>query len=328
MYLRGALVVTAVLAWPGLVSVQTPRLNPMVGLHERVLPVFGITHPAIVTPTRGPAAASAAAGAPLPPLLDAARELVAYEYSDFAYTNYNSTQADRFTGFVGALLRVGASIRTQPFLSKVPIVHTDPSAAIARIHEQLDLGHAGVMLQEVESADEIRTALSAMRFAAKGGTRPDTGIGLAAAYWGLSEADYRRKADPWPLNRDGELVLWAIVESRAGIERVREIAAVPGLTVLTVGAGTLSRVFSTTAADGSRTLDKPGFDAAVARVAAACKEFKVACSHPANTAAEIDALMAQGFSVFTMQSRNDAAFGAIAAGRGKAGRPVPPSSRE
>jgi hypothetical protein len=38
------------------------------------------------------------------------------------------------------------------------------------------------MLQEVESADEVRTALDAMRFAAKGGKRPNDGVGLAAAY--------------------------------------------------------------------------------------------------------------------------------------------------
>ena len=55
-----------------------------------------------------------------------------------------------------------------PFISKVPIIHTDPAAATARIVEQLNAGHAGVMLQEVESADEVRTALAAMRFNVEG----------------------------------------------------------------------------------------------------------------------------------------------------------------
>ena len=45
---------------------------------------------------------------------------------------------------------------------------------------------------------------------------------------------------------------------------MREIAAVPGLTVLTVGAGTLGGVFSSTGADGQRVRDQAGFDAGVA----------------------------------------------------------------
>jgi hypothetical protein len=58
-------------------------------------------------------------------------------------------------------------------------------------------------------------------------------------------------------------------------------------------------------------------------VLAACKEFKVACSYPANNPADIEKLMARGFTVFTMQSRNAAGFDAIATGRRLSGRPVP-----
>ena len=327
MHARWILAATAAawLATPQAAFMAGGRLNPMIALHEQGAPVFGITHAAIAAGRQRPSPPGAAPvepapALPLPSLMSAAEETAAYRRADFAYTSYASTQADRFMGFVGALLRAGASVRTHPILAKVPIIRTDPPAAVARIHEQLALGHAGVMLQEVESPDEIRTALNAMRFTSQGGTRPAGGVGLAAAYWGVNEDEYRRRAQPWPLVKDGELVLWAIVESREGIARVREIAAVPGLTVMVVGAGTLRGVYSTTAADGSRVLDRPAFDAGVAAIAAACREFKVACSHPANTVAEVEALTKQGFSVFTMQTRNDEAFAAIAAGRAKAGR--------
>jgi 2-keto-3-deoxy-L-rhamnonate aldolase RhmA len=308
------------------------RLNPMIALHEKHWPVFGITHPAIVAGGgRGRGAAPGIAGEntapaapiPQPSLMQAAHETMAYRFSDFAYNSYSTANADRFMGYMAAMLAAGGSISSHAFISKVPIIHTDPAAATARIVEQLNAGHAGIMLQEVESADEVRTALAAMRFKSKGGTRSDEGIGLAAAYWGLSHAHYREKADPWPLNKNGELVLWAIVESREGIAKVREIAAVPGLTVLTVGAGTLGGVFSSTGADGKRVRDEAAFNAAVDSVVAACKEFKVACSHPANNPAEIEKLMAQGFSVFTMQRRNAAAFDAIRTGRRLSGRPLP-----
>ena len=310
---------------------QTPkRLNPMIALHEKALPVFGITHPAIALGGRGgrgggagDSTAAPATPPPLPSLVEAARETMAYKYADFDYNSYSPANAERFMGYMAALIAAGGKMSSHAFLSKVPIVHGNTEAATARIIEQLNMGHAGIIMQEVESADEVRTALAAMRFKSKGGTRPDEGIGLAAAYWGLSEAEYRQKADPWPLNKNGELVLWAIIESKKGIANVREIAAVPGVSVLTVGAGTLGGVFSSTGADGQRVRDQAGFEAGVASVLAACKEFKLPCSYPANNPAEIEKLMAQGFSVFTMQARNSAGFDAIAAGRRLSGRPVP-----
>lgn len=303
------------------------RLNPMIALHEKQLPVFGITHPAIAA-SRGrggaPGGATDAASQPTPPplpsLVEAARETVAYKSADFDYNSYSPANAERFMGYMAAILAAGGSMSTHAFISKVPIIHSNPEAATARIIEQLNMGHAGIILQEVESADEVRTALAAMRFKSKGGTRPDDGTGLAAAYWGLTEAQYREKADPWPLNKNGELVLWAIIESKKGVANVREIAAVPGVTVLTVGAGTLGGVFSSTGSDGQRVRDQAGFDAAVASVLAACKEYKLPCSYPANNPAEIEKLMSMGFSVFTMQARNAAGFDAIAAGRRLSGR--------
>jgi 4-hydroxy-2-oxoheptanedioate aldolase len=304
------------------------RLNPMIALHEKGLPVFGITHPAIVAGGgrgRGAAPETPAPAVPLPQpsLAEAARETMSYRFADFDYNSYSPANADRFMGYMAALIAAGGSMSSHAFISKVPIIHTNPDVATARIVEQLNAGHAGVMLQEVESADEVRTALAAMRFKSKGGTRPEEGIGLAAAYWGLTAAQYKEKADPWPLNKNGELVLWAIVESKQGIANVREIAAVPGLTVLTVGAGTLGGVFSSTGADGQRVRDQAGFDTAVASVIAACKEFKVACSYPANNPAEIESLMARGFNVFTMQRRDANGFDAIAAGRRLSRRPMP-----
>ena len=55
-----------------------------------------------------------------------------------------------------------------------------------------------------------------MRFASKGGTRPDD-VGAAPALWGMSEKEYREKADVWPLNPSGELVNFTIVESKEGL---------------------------------------------------------------------------------------------------------------
>ena len=94
------------------------------------------------------------------------------------------------------------------------------------------------MFVGVESADEVRHGLAAMRFVANSGSRSED-VGNAPGYWGISEAEYRRKADLWPLNPEGELINWTIVESLEGLANVREIAAVEGVGVLVelVGVG-------------------------------------------------------------------------------------------
>ena len=64
---------------------------------------------------------------------------------------------------------------------------------------------------------------------------------MGPKYWGLSEKEYRAKADLWPLNPEGELINWVMIESKEGLAKVREIAAVKGIGVLWPGSGTLRR---------------------------------------------------------------------------------------
>jgi 4-hydroxy-2-oxoheptanedioate aldolase len=175
-------------------------------------------------------------------------------------------------------------------------------------------------MQEVETVEEVNQAIAAMRFPSKGGTRPEEGFDNAAAYWGLTHAEYLEKADVWPINPNGELLITTIIESREGVANVRAIAAVPGVAIITVGSGTLSGVFSSRNAAGERVLDQEGFDEAVATILAACKEFGKACGYPANNPAEVEALMADGWDFFIMQRRNQDAFDAVLAGHRLSGR--------
>ena len=104
-----------------------------------------------------------------------------------------------------AIVAEGGSARTHPFLSKIPIIHRDPEAATARLIEQLDEGQVVVVMQQVETVEEVEQAIAAMRFTSNGGVRPESGFERAAAYWGVSEAEYLERADVWPLNPNGEL---------------------------------------------------------------------------------------------------------------------------
>jgi 2-keto-3-deoxy-L-rhamnonate aldolase RhmA len=134
----------------------------------------------------------------------------------------------------------------------------------------------------------------------------------------MTADEYRTNADLWPLNPDGALINWTIIESHVGLERVREIAAVPGIGVLWPGAGTLRRLFSSTGADGERVVDTDAWEAAIQRVLSACQEFSIACGYPAN-ASDVEIRLAQGFSVFVM-NWGDGGFETIDIGRAAAGR--------
>jgi len=192
-----------------------------------------------------------------------------------------------------------------------PIVRIPPNGAEMNqwfAKQALDLGAYGIVWPHVSTAEQAYNAV---------GTRAE-GVGDAPARWGLSEKDYRARADVWPLNPKGELVTFGIVESKEGLARVREIAQVKGLGVLFPGAGTLRQVFTTTDASGKRTFDEAGWEAAIQQVLAACREFKVPCGYPAG-AADIELRMKQGFSVFVI-GWGEQGFKAVELGRAAGGR--------
>lgn len=296
---------------------EAARLDPLIALHEQGKPVFGLYAPRAGGGRRR-------AGAPATPVKSPAQrasETMSYGMSDFVFDGSMEEGVAQglpaFRDFVDALRAAGASARTHPLVVKTAKIAEDPELATREIARQLDAGVSGIMFVGVESADEVRTGLSAMRFRVQGGTRPDD-VGTAPAYWGVGEEEYRVRADLWPLNPDGELVNWTIVESREGLAHVREIAAVPGIGVLWPGAGTLRGVFTSTNAAGARVFDSEGWENAIQTVLSACKEFDVPCGFPAN-ADDIELRMEQGFSVFVM-GWGDAGFATVEIGRRLAGR--------
>jgi 4-hydroxy-2-oxoheptanedioate aldolase len=250
-----------------------------------------------------------------------AEEMLAYGMSDYVFDGSMEGGVEEglpaFAAFKDAMQAAGATARTHPMIVKMAKIE-DAEQATAEIARQLATGVSGIMFVEVESAEEVETALSAMRWASEGGTRPEASVGSAPAYWGVDDEEYRRKADLWPLDPEGELVSWVIVESHEGLANVREIAAVPGIGVLWPGAGTLRRLFSETNEAGERVLDEEGWEHAIQQVLSACKEFDVPCGYPAN-ASDIAMRMEQGFSVFVM-GWGEQGFATVEMGREIAGR--------
>jgi 2-keto-3-deoxy-L-rhamnonate aldolase RhmA len=307
----------------GLVLAQTPakpRLNPVIELLEQKKPVFGLYAPSNrrMRPGQGPGT-QPAAESPQKTAAELAADAVAYKQTDFIFDGSMEGGMARalptFTELMDGLKSAGVLAKSPHRLTHPVIVKTpelDEPTIQADIATQLNLGVSGLMLPKAESADQVQKAIAAMRFKAHGGTRPDA-VGKAPAFWGMSEAEYKSRADVWPLNPNGELINWTIIESKEGLARVREIAAVKGIGVLWPGAGTLRGLFTSTDAAGARKFDEKGWEAAIQSVLAACKEFNVACGYPAN-ANDIELRMKQGFSVFVM-GWGEAGFKAIDVGR-------------
>lgn len=320
------MLVLATVTISSLAMVQAPRhLNPVVDLLAQKKAVFGLYAPANRRPGRG-----GAVPADAPPPKSAAQlaqDALANQTADYLFDGSMEGNFDRgfgpFTEFMKGMVD-GGTLRTAParqlhlpMFVKMHEIAPDPALAAQNIAKQLNQGVAGIVFVGVESADEVRQGLAAMRFAAKGGTRPAE-VGPAPKVWGMNEAEYREKADVWPLNPNGELVNFTIVESKKGLENIRAIAAVPGIGVLFPGAGTLRGVFTTTDAAGQRTFDEAGWEGAIQQVLAACKEYKVACGYPA-TATDIEKRIQQGFSVFVI-NWGEPGFKAVEIGRKASGR--------
>lgn len=300
------------------------RLNPVIDLIAKKQPVFGLY---------GPANRRARPGQPAPSPdsikspAQLATEALSYKKADYIFDGSMEGDFDaalpQFAAFAkgmsdqGALQKGKAPRFTHPIFVKTHEIAPDPALAAKRIGQQLNLGVTGIVFVGVESPEELKQGLAAMRFKSQGGTRSDD-VGDAPAMWGMTPAEYKAKADLWPLNPKGELYNFTIVESKAGLAKVREIAAVKGVGVLFPGAGTLRGVFSTTDAAGKRTFDEKGWEAAIQQVLAACKEFNVPCGYPAG-AADIEMRMKQGFSVFVI-GWGEPGFKAVEIGRGVAGR--------
>lgn len=336
--------VVGMLVWGvSLAGQQSQHLNPMIELLSAKKGMFGLGLP--MPPRAGGPGAGRGGGAPAPAATPAppaapvpvrtpaelAQDAIAHQEGDWFFTAAMERTPDAgepmLTAFQEAMAAagpVGGSPRRlrAPINSKAPNItrpgDAKPSDYINILSRQLNVGISSFSFVEVDTAEELRMGINALRFKSKGGTRPDH-VGNAPKYWGMSEADYRRKADVWPLNPEGELVAWAIIESPEGLANIREIAQVPGLSVIAAGAGTLGGVFSTTNAEGRRVRDDVKWEAAIQTILATCKEFKIACAYPVNES-DIETRYKQGFTVGILQSFNEMAFKTVAKGRQLAGR--------
>jgi 2-keto-3-deoxy-L-rhamnonate aldolase RhmA len=161
-----------------------------------------------------------------------------------------------------------------------------------RFKRVLDLGAAGVMVPYVNTADEARAAVAAVRY-------PPRGIrGVAkfnrSAGFGVRWEDYYAHAHE-------TLVTMAQIETPAAVENAEAIAAVDGIDVLFVGPLDLS-----TNLGAPSNLEDPTYLKARARVAAAARAQGKAAGILALSPAQAKEARREGFTVVALGSDGSA----------------------
>lgn len=108
-----------------------------------------------------------------------------------------------------------------------------PSGDPPLVRKVLDAGVRTVLIPRIETADEVRTAVEASRFRYDGSTG-DRGVGFSRTQtWGASR--------PGQVEReDKSIAVGAMIETRAAIDNLDSILAVPSLDFVFVGPADLS----------------------------------------------------------------------------------------
>jgi 4-hydroxy-2-oxoheptanedioate aldolase len=189
-------------------------------------------------------------------------------------------------------------VRVPPIV-RIPTYGRAPNEAIVK--QVLDMGAFGIMFPAIENREQALAAVSASRYPQLKGAKYPNPVGRrgngnmpAAWFWGLSRPEYSLRADPWPANPQGELLLFLQVETVEGVKNIDEILSVPGIGVLFVGPNDLS--WSLGVAQGS-----PEHEAAVQTVLKACMARNIPAAITV-TEADVVRRLKEGFRIASLPS--------------------------
>lgn len=164
--------------------------------------------------------------------------------------------------------------------------------------QALDLGAYGIVWPHVNTVEDARNAVAACRYPSlpdspryqPAGLRGD-GPTAAARYWGVTNQEYYQRADVWPLNPDGEILVALMIEDQLGIENLAQILdQVPGIGLILIGEGDMSQELGI-----PRQYDHPRMVECRQQILKICEARNVAVGHPHTTAANAEQNIADGY---------------------------------
>src|SRR5215471_12800786 len=205
-----------------------------------------------------------------------------------------------------------------PFV-RIPPNGGEQSQWIAK--QVLDSGVYGIVWPHVSTVDDARNAVASCRYPRPEGSPRFEPAGqrgdaptAAARYWGLTAQEYYKRADVWPLDPDGEILVAIMVEEKRAIGNLpKMLEQVPGIGVVLIGEGDLSQDLG-----HPRQYEHPTVAAAINDILAICKQYNVPCGHPHVDSKNVEGLIQQGFR--WLMPAPVRTFGALELGRRSAGR--------
>jgi 4-hydroxy-2-oxoheptanedioate aldolase len=164
--------------------------------------------------------------------------------------------------------------------------------------QALDLGCYGIVFPHISSVEEAYNAVAACRYPRlksaeryePAGIRGDGPTG-AVRYWGLTQPEYYARADVWPLNPKGEILVILQIEDIKGVESLDDILGkVPGIGCILIGEGDLSQELGF-----PRQYEHPKVLEAMAHVVKTCQAHNVVVGHPHVEAGNAERILKEGY---------------------------------
>lgn len=201
--------------------------------------------------------------------------------------------------------------------SVVPFVRIPPNARETSewiIKQALDTGVYGLLIPQLETPEQAIKVVEAARYPPKrgstlGGGRRGVYPHVASRYWGLTDDEYTDRADLWPQNPDGELLLIGIIESTAGVDNIEAILdATAGFGAIWPGPGDLSADMGLIGEP-----QHPEVEEKLRHVLDVCRRRNVPCVGAAYTLDDAVKRVQQGFTIVSTWSVAGAALALRAA---------------
>src|SRR6201990_1220702 len=167
-----------------------------------------------------------------------------------------------------------------------PMVRVPPNGAEKaqfQAKQALDLGVYGIVWPHISTVDEAYNAVAACRYPRlksaplyePAGIRGD-GPTQAVRYWGITQQEYYERADVWPLNPKGEILVVIQIEDTLGLKNLPDMLKnVPGIGVVMIGEGDFSQEMGIP----RQTESKIMMDIK-AELLSICKQHNVIAAHP------------------------------------------------
>jgi 4-hydroxy-2-oxoheptanedioate aldolase len=197
-----------------------------------------------------------------------------------------------------AVLKKGNAQPSVALFARFPAYGRDLESNDWIVKQALDIGLMGIIFNGVDNKEQMTRLIQYMRYPQQRTSRYQQPPGLrgyapgnATFAWGISAGEYERRADLWPLNPEGDLLAIPMIETAEGLKNVNEIASVPGVGAIFIGAaGDLHQYLGV-------PQDSPEVEQARQTILAACKAHNVACGITAITKADVDRRLKEGWKM-------------------------------